>query len=78
MMNSARAETALHDLKATPLAKTHVTRGYANVIEGDVAMSMRGIVKTHDGEHAGDGDARSVGRDEDNGLLLVHIGVVGI
>ena len=42
-----------------------------------MAVAVGGVVVAEDGEHAVDGDARGGVGDEDDGLLLVFVGVVG-
>ena len=60
MVNSTRAETALYDLEATSLAEDKLTLVDADVIEGDMAMAVRSIVKTNDRQHALDGNTWGV------------------
>lgn len=72
-MNSARSETSLDDLKATALAQNHVALVDADIFEGQVTMTMGGIVETHHRKHTVDGDARSICGNQDDRLLLVCV-----
>ncbi|KAI6851685.1 acyl-CoA dehydrogenase NM domain-like protein [Hortaea werneckii] len=58
--------------------RAHVLGWDAHVVEDDVAVAVRSVVEAVDGQHALNGDARGVGRDEHDGLLLVDVGVVRI
>lgn len=78
VVNSAGPETTLDDFEAAAGTEDHVAVGHADVIEGDMAVTVRGVVEAHDGEHAMDCDSGSVGGDEDNGLLSVFVAVVGV
>ena len=76
MVDTAGTKTSLDDFKAAAFAEDHVRGGDTHVIEGDVAVTVGGIVVTEHGEHAVDGDAGGVVGDEDDGLLLVFVGVL--
>lgn len=77
-MNSAGSETALHDLETASLTEAHVALVHPDVVEADVAMTMGGIIEAHDRKHSVDGNAWSVGRYENDGLLFVDVLVVGV
>ncbi len=66
VVNSAGAKTALDDLEASSFAEDHIALVHSDIVERDVAMAVRGVVKAHDGKHAVDGDAWGVGGDEDD------------
>lgn len=78
MVNTARSQSALDNLEASALAENQILCRHAHVVEGDVAVAMGGVVVAVDLEHSLDGDSRKAGRDQDDGLLLVRVGVVGI
>lgn len=78
VVNTSGAQTALDDFEAAALAEDHVGGRDAHVVEGDVAVAVGGIVVAEDGEHAVYGDAGGVVGDEDDGLLLVFVGVIGV
>lgn len=78
MVNTARAQSALDNLESSALAEDQVLCRHAHVLERDVAVAVGGIVVAVDLEHSLDGDSRKAGRDQDDGLLLVRVGVVGI
>lgn len=77
-MDAAGAETSLDNLEALTLAQNHVGGGNTDVLERDVAVTVRRIVEAHDRKHAVDDDTGCLGGNKDDGLLLVLIGVVGI
>jgi hypothetical protein len=43
-----------------------------------MAVTVWGVVKAEDGKHAVDSDSRGIVWDEDHGLLLVLVRVVGV
>lgn len=53
-------------------------QGHADVLEEDVTVTVRGVIIAKDAKHAVDGDSRGVCWDEDDTLLLVGAGVVGV
>lgn len=77
-MDATGAETTLDDFETLALTNDHVGGGDAHVLEGDMTVAVGRVVETHDGEHALDCHARDVAGDEDDGLLLVLVGVVGV
>jgi hypothetical protein len=76
-MDASRTEPALHDLEAAALAQHHVGSRDADVVEEDLSVAVRRVVVPEDGEHALDCDARGGSWDEDDGLALVDLRVVG-
>lgn len=78
VVDAAWPETPLDDLEAVALAENEVGGGHPHVGEGDVAVAVGRVVVAEDAEHAVDGDAGDVVRDEDDGLLLVFGGVVRV
>lgn len=66
VVDTAGSKTALDDLESLPFAQNHVLSWHADVIEGDVAMAVRGIVEAHNGQHAVDRDTGGVIGNEDN------------
>lgn len=73
VMNTSGSKTTLDDLKTSTRAKNHIRSGDANILESDMAVSVRSIIVTVDRQHPVDGDAWSVGWDQYNGLLLVWV-----
>jgi hypothetical protein len=69
-------ETALDDLEAATLAQHHIGSRDADVVEEDVAVAVRRVVVPEDGKHAVDPDPGRRGRDEDDGLAPVDLGMV--
>lgn len=78
MVNTAGSKSALDNLKTTTLAEDEVASGHANILEANVAMAVRGVIVAVDVQHAVDGNALGFRRDQNNGLLLVGVLVVGI
>lgn len=78
VVDTSWAETALDDLEAAAGAEDDLGDGDAHVLEGDVRVSVRGVIVTVHGEHAVDGDALGGGGDEDHRLLAVLVLVVGV
>ena len=52
MMNAARAEPALRDLKAATFAEEKIARRHAHILEQDFGVAMRRIVEAEDRQHA--------------------------
>ena len=71
VMDASRAKTSLGNFKSTPFTQKHVRCGHAHVLELDLAMPVRCIVVSHDGEHAMHGDTRRVRRHQDHRLLFI-------
>jgi uncharacterized Zn-binding protein involved in type VI secretion len=78
VVDTSWAETALDDLETAARAEDDLGDGDAHVLEGDVRVSVGGVVVTVHGEHAVDGDALGGGGDEDHGLLAVLVLVCGV
>jgi hypothetical protein len=78
VVDTARSETALDDFEAAALSKTHIGGWDADVVEENVTMSVWCIVEAHDGKHTVDGDTGNIVGDENDGLLLVLVAVVGV
>jgi hypothetical protein len=77
MMDPPRPQSALDDLEPSPFPEDDVLLRDTHVRECDVAMAMRRIVVAHGGQHPLHLHAGCVGRDEDDGLLLVGVLVLG-
>lgn len=78
VVDTSWAETALDDLETAAGAEDDLGDGDAHVLEGDMRVSVRGVVVTVHGEHAVDCDALGVGGDKDHGLLAVLVLVCGV
>jgi hypothetical protein len=78
VVDAARAKTALDDFEATALAKDHIAGRHAHVLKGNMAVAVRCVVEAEDGQHTVDGDTGDVVGHEDDGLLLVFVGVLGV
>jgi hypothetical protein len=78
VVNTSWSEAALDDLESLSWSKNDMVEGYADVVEGDVGVSMGSIVESEYGKHAVDGDAWGGGWDEDDGLLEMLVGVAGV
>jgi hypothetical protein len=76
MMDPSRPETALNDLKPTALTQHHVRSRDPDVVEDDVSVTVRRVVVPEDGKHAVDPDSWGRRGDKDDGLPLVHFGVI--
>jgi hypothetical protein len=76
MVDTTGAKTSLNNLETAAFTKHNVVQRYADILEGDVTVTVRGVVVAKDTQHAVDGDSRGVCRDEDDTLLLVGAGVV--
>jgi hypothetical protein len=44
MVNTTRPKTTLDDFKPTPRAENHVTVWDSNIVEDDLAVSMRSVI----------------------------------
>jgi hypothetical protein len=77
-MDAARAETTLDNLETAALTEDHVAGGHAHILKSNVTVTVWGVVEAKNGQHAVDGDTRDVVGDEDDGLLLVLVGVLGV
>jgi hypothetical protein len=64
MMDTARAQTTLHNLKTTARAKNQGGNWYANVVECDMTVSVRGVVESVNRQHSVDSNTRGVCWDE--------------
>ena len=78
VVDAPGAQPALDDLETSALAEDHVGGRHPHVGEGDVPVAVRRVVEAHHGQHAVDGHAGGVAGDEDDGLLLVFVRVVGV
>lgn len=78
MVNAAGTKSALDNLEATTLTQNHVLDGHSDILEGNVAVAVGGIIVTVNLEHSVDGDAGGLGGHQDDRLLSVGIGIVGI
>jgi hypothetical protein len=77
MVNASGAKPALHDLEPAAFAQDHVRRRDTDVVEEDLSVAVRRVVVPEDGEHALDRDAWGGSWDEDDGLALVDLRMVG-
>ena len=68
----------MDDLEATSGTKDHVLCWYSNVVELQVAVTVRCIIVSEDGQHAFNSDAGSGGWNEDDGLLEVWVLILGV
>ena len=78
VVDTSWAETALDDLETAAGAEDDLGDWDAHVLEGDVRVSVGGVIVTVHGEHAVDGDTLGGGGDEDHGLLAVLVLVCGV
>jgi hypothetical protein len=78
VVNATRAETTLDDLETTALTEDHVAGRYADVLKGNVSVTMGCVVEAEDRQHAVNSHTGDIIGDEDDGLLLVLVAVVGI
>ena len=69
MVDTARAEAALGNFKATSFAQQDMVDRHAHVLEIDFHVAVRRIVITEHGERAQHRHAGGVGRDDDHALL---------
>jgi hypothetical protein len=76
-VNTARSKTTLDDFEAAALTEAHVGGWNTDIVEFDLAVAVGRVVVAHDTEDAADGNAGGIGWDEDDGLLLVLVRVVG-
>ncbi len=65
VMDAARTETALRDLKTAALAEQNVFLGNANVLEQHLGMAVRRVVVAEHRQHLFDLDAGRVERHQD-------------
>lgn len=77
-MDPAGSKTTLDDLKAAALSKNHVLCRHTDIVEGDVAVAVWGVIVAENTQHAVDGDTGGVVGDQNDGLLLVDILVAGV
>jgi hypothetical protein len=78
VVDTPRAKAALDNLKAAALAEDHVAGRHAYILECNVTVTMGCVVVAKDRQHAVDSHTRNIVGDEDDGLLLVLVAVVGI
>jgi hypothetical protein len=78
VVDTARAETTLDNLETTALTEDHVAGRHAYILKRNVTVTVGCVVVAEDRQHAVDSDARNVVGDEDDGLLLVLVAVVGV
>jgi len=78
VVDAPGTQSPLDDFETLAFAENHVGGGDAHVGEGDVTVAVGRVIKTHHGQHAVDGYAGGVAGDEDDGLLLVFVLVVGV
>jgi hypothetical protein len=78
VVNTSRSQTALDDLESLTLTHHHVGNRHTDILERDVAVTVRGVVKAHDRQHAVDGDAGGVMGNENDRLLEVLARVVWV
>src|SRR5271163_2922342 len=71
MVDAARTEPALRDLKTAAFAEEEIAGGYAHVLEQDFGVAMRRVVVAEHRQHAQHLDAGRIERNEDLRLLLV-------
>ena len=77
-MDATRPEAALHHLESATFAENYIALVHTNIAEEDVAVAVGSVVVAQHGEHALNGDSRSIGRNSKDGLLLVSVRVVWI
>lgn len=73
VMDTSGAKTTLNNLESTARAENHVGSWNANILESEMAMSVRSIIITVDRQHPIDGDTWGISWNQDNRLLLVWI-----
>src|SRR5215469_8161629 len=78
MVNAARPEPALGDLKAPALAEQHIRRRHPDIVEDHLGMAMRRLVVAENGQYAFDDDPGMRQRHQDHRLPAVAVRVVGI
>ena len=80
VMDAPWPKPTLRDLEPAALAEQDGAGRHPHVLEADLGMAMRCVVEAEHGQHAVDGDARRIARDQDHGLLavLVHVRRVGL
>src|ERR1700722_16240447 len=71
MVNPAGSETALRDFKTAALAQQKIFQRYAHVLEQKLAVAVRSVIVSKDGEKTFSGYSRRLHWDGDHGLLLV-------
>jgi len=77
-MDTAGPEASLNDLEALTLAEHNAVQRDADVLEDDVAVTVRRIIISKDTKHTVNRDTRCVGWNQHDRLLLVHTLVVGV
>lgn len=76
VVDTSRAETTLDDLETSTLTQHYVLCRHPDVLERQVAMTVGRVIVAIDRHHPFDGDTWSIGRDQNDRLLPVHILVV--
>ena len=77
-MDPARAHTSLHDLESPTLAQHDVLCWYAYVFENQVCVAMRSVIVAVNRKHTLDCYTWGICRNDNDGLLFVLVGMVGI
>lgn len=78
MVDATWSETALYNLKATAFPENKVAGGHADIVKGDVAVTVGGIIVAVNVQHAVNGDTLCVRWHEDHGLLAVDVLVIWV
>lgn len=78
VVDTTRAQTALHDFVPPTFTQDHGVEWDTDVGEGDVAVAVGGVVVAVHAQHAVDLDPGSVGGDQHHRLALVLVGVVRV
>jgi hypothetical protein len=75
MMDAPWPEPALDDLKSSSFTENHIAGRHPDIVEADVSVAFRSMIKTYDREHSMNRNAGRVGRYEYDRLLLVLVGI---
>jgi hypothetical protein len=77
-MDTARPQATLDDFEAATFAEDEAGNGNADVFECDFRVAMGSVIIAVDREHTFHGNPGGVGRNEDDGVLLVGVGGIWV
>jgi hypothetical protein len=77
MMDPPWAKAALNDLETTSFSQNHVRNRNSDIFEDKVSMSVGCIIVSEHFQISLQFDAWQVGRDQNDRLLFVRVGMVG-
>ena len=75
MVDTAGTQAALGDLETAAGTQDEVARGYADILEAHLRMSVGGIIVAKDREHSMNGHTWGIHGHQDHSLLMIGGGI---